>query len=66
MEASKEGRTLKDFKYGCVGYSVFLDGKDSSTDKRDSKEAELPFCVGLEVMHFFNLISDCFLSNMFQ
>ncbi|KAL9414776.1 hypothetical protein AB3S75_043110 [Citrus x aurantiifolia] len=50
LEASKEGRTLKDFKYGCVGYSVFLDNKDSSTDKRDSKEAELPFCVGLEVL----------------
>ncbi|KAJ4716611.1 Altered inheritance of mitochondria 23, mitochondrial [Melia azedarach] len=50
LEASKEGRTLKDFKYGCVGYSVFLDNKDSSTDMRDHKEAELPFCVGLEVL----------------
>ncbi|KAJ0088318.1 hypothetical protein Patl1_33107 [Pistacia atlantica] len=47
LEASKEGRTLEDFKYGCVGYSVYLDNKDSSTDKMD-KEAELPFCVGLE------------------
>ncbi|KAJ0080077.1 hypothetical protein Patl1_23419 [Pistacia atlantica] len=25
LEASKEGRTLKDFKYGCVGYLVYLD-----------------------------------------
>ncbi|XP_031271658.1 uncharacterized protein LOC116130052 [Pistacia vera] len=49
LEASKEGRSLKDFKYGCVGYSVYLDNKDSSTDKMD-KEAELPFCVGLEVL----------------
>ncbi|KAJ0078472.1 hypothetical protein Patl1_23577 [Pistacia atlantica] len=38
LEASKEGRTLKDFKYGCVGYSVYLGNKDSSTDKMD-KEA---------------------------
>ncbi|KAJ0087681.1 hypothetical protein Patl1_33095 [Pistacia atlantica] len=51
LEASKEGRTLKDFKCGCVGYSVYLDNKDSSTDKMD-KEAELPFCVGLEVMYY--------------
>ncbi|XP_039035141.1 uncharacterized protein LOC120171506 [Hibiscus syriacus] len=42
LEASKEGRTLTDFKYACVGYSVFLDNKDSSP--------ELPFCVGLEVL----------------
>ncbi|KAJ0021393.1 hypothetical protein Pint_31645 [Pistacia integerrima] len=52
LEALKEGRTLKDFKYGCVGYSVYLDNKDSSTDKMD-KEAELPFCVGLEVIFGF-------------
>ncbi|KAJ0028348.1 hypothetical protein Pint_36493 [Pistacia integerrima] len=50
LEASKEGRTLKDFKYGCVGYSVYLDNKDSSTNKMD-KEAELPFCVGLEATY---------------
>ncbi|KAK0581852.1 hypothetical protein LWI29_018749 [Acer saccharum] len=49
LEASKEGRNLKDFKYGCVGYSVYLDNKDSSTEQLD-KRAELPFCVGLEVL----------------
>ncbi|KAK2665435.1 hypothetical protein Ddye_004009 [Dipteronia dyeriana] len=49
LEASKEGRNLKDFKYGCVGYSVYLDNKDSSTEQLD-KQAELPFCVGLEVL----------------
>ncbi|XP_039038165.1 uncharacterized protein LOC120175622 [Hibiscus syriacus] len=51
LEASKEGRTLTDFKYACVGYSVFLDNKDSSADNNQSdKPAELPFCVGLEVL----------------
>ncbi|XWS54986.1 hypothetical protein CRYUN_Cryun10bG0136400 [Craigia yunnanensis] len=49
MEASKEGRTLTDFKYACVGYSVYLDSKDSSTHQSD-KHAELPFCLGLEVL----------------
>ncbi|KAL5855968.1 hypothetical protein ACOSQ3_005798 [Xanthoceras sorbifolium] len=48
LEASKEGRNLKNFKYGCVGYSVYVD-KDSSTEQLD-KQAELPFCVGLEVL----------------
>ncbi|XWS40099.1 hypothetical protein CRYUN_Cryun18bG0111000 [Craigia yunnanensis] len=49
MEASKEGRTLTDFKYACVGYSVYLDNIDSSTHRSD-KHVELPFCVGLEVL----------------
>ncbi|XP_022763184.1 uncharacterized protein LOC111308819 [Durio zibethinus] len=49
LEASKEGRTLTDFKYACVGYSVYLDNKDSSTHQ-SGKQAELPFCVGLEVL----------------
>lgn len=51
LEASKEGRTLTDFKYACVGYSVYLDNRDSSTRQSD-KNAELPFCVGLEVFAF--------------
>ncbi|XVE67055.1 hypothetical protein DITRI_Ditri08aG0129400 [Diplodiscus trichospermus] len=49
MEASKEGRTLTDFKYACVGYSVYLDNKDSSSHQPD-EHAELPICVGLEVL----------------
>ncbi|KAJ7967252.1 Altered inheritance of mitochondria 23, mitochondrial [Quillaja saponaria] len=49
LEASKEGRSLTDFKYACVGYSVYLENKDSSADPQD-KTAKLPFCVGLEVL----------------
>ncbi|KAG6605044.1 uncharacterized protein LOC111450972 [Cucurbita moschata] len=49
QEASKEGRSLTDFKYACVGYSVYLEKKGSSNDEQN-KQAELPFCVGLEVL----------------
>ncbi|KAK4585228.1 hypothetical protein RGQ29_022762 [Quercus rubra] len=50
-EASKEGRDLTDFNYGCVGYSVYLDriGKDRVADNQGAK-AELPVCVGLEIL----------------
>ncbi|KAL3730816.1 hypothetical protein ACJRO7_027788 [Eucalyptus globulus] len=49
LEATKEGRNLKDFSYACVGYSVFLEKNHQSSDAKD-KQAELPFCVGLEVL----------------
>lgn len=47
-EASKEGRSLTDFRYACVGYSVYLDQKSRSTDAQEA-QTELPVCVGLEV-----------------
>ncbi|XP_057499539.1 uncharacterized protein LOC130783798 [Actinidia eriantha] len=49
VEASKDGRSFVDFKYGCVGYSVYSAGKDPSTNGKE-KQAELPVCVGLEVL----------------
>ncbi|XP_077231230.1 uncharacterized protein LOC143864223 [Tasmannia lanceolata] len=49
VEASKEGRNLSDFKYSCVGYSVFLENKDNPAERQD-KQAELPFCVGIEFL----------------
>ncbi|XP_010503794.1 PREDICTED: uncharacterized protein LOC104780944 isoform X2 [Camelina sativa] len=48
-EASKEGRTLADFYYGCLGYSVYMTEKDSSTIKQHTK-TQLPVCVGLEIL----------------
>ncbi|XP_061972873.1 uncharacterized protein LOC133695088 isoform X2 [Populus nigra] len=48
VEASKDGRTLIDFYYGCAGYSVYVN-KDLSTDKQVAK-TELPVCVGLELL----------------
>lgn len=51
-EASKEGRTLADFYYGCLGYSVYMIDKDSSAIKQQTK-TQLPVCVGLEVCHSY-------------
>ncbi|XP_049357473.1 uncharacterized protein LOC125822139 [Solanum verrucosum] len=48
-EASKEGRSLTDFRYACVGYSVYLDQKSRSTEAQEA-QTELPVCVGLEVL----------------
>lgn len=48
MEAIQEGRNLSDFRYGCIGYSMYLDDKKSSEGKGD-KHPQLPICVGIEV-----------------
>lgn len=53
LEASREGRSLADFKYACLGYSVYVDKKNSSSDQQN-KQAELPFCVGLEVLYLYS------------
>ncbi|KAM0067821.1 hypothetical protein Hdeb2414_s0002g00065841 [Helianthus debilis subsp. tardiflorus] len=49
MEASKEGRSLADFRYGCVGYSVYPDMKNHSGNVEETQK-ELPVCVGIEVL----------------
>ncbi|KAI0514277.1 hypothetical protein KFK09_010312 [Dendrobium nobile] len=49
MEAANDGRSLSDFKYACLGYSVFMDDKDTKNEKRE-EQAELPFCAGLELL----------------
>ncbi|KAF5798547.1 hypothetical protein HanXRQr2_Chr07g0294211 [Helianthus annuus] len=49
MEASKEGRSLADFRYGCAGYSVYPDMKNHSGDVEETQK-ELPVCVGIEVL----------------
>lgn len=48
MEASKEGKILRDFRYGCIGYSLYADQKKRTPDAEQS-EPELPVCIGLEV-----------------
>ncbi|KAL9665526.1 hypothetical protein QQ045_020946 [Rhodiola kirilowii] len=47
LAATKEGRSLTDFKYGCLGYSVYLDDQKASEDTPGQK-VELPVCVGVE------------------
>ncbi|OAY83993.1 hypothetical protein ACMD2_17845 [Ananas comosus] len=59
IEAMKDGRNLSDFKYACVGYSVFLDKKGNPSDNQEN-QAELPFCVGIE--HIQSLYSPKILS----
>lgn len=53
VDASKEGRSLTDFKYACIGYSVYPDRKDHPRDVNDG-ETELPVCVGIEVSISFS------------
>ncbi|XP_031096105.1 uncharacterized protein LOC116000212 [Ipomoea triloba] len=48
-EASKEGRSLTDFRYACVGYSVYSDQNSHPTDGQETP-TELPACVGLEIL----------------
>lgn len=49
VEASKEGRSLTDFRYACVGYSVYLESKDASNDGQKPRP-ELPICSGIELL----------------
>ncbi|WVZ78522.1 hypothetical protein U9M48_026219 [Paspalum notatum var. saurae] len=49
LEALQAGRKLSDFKYGCVGYSIYLDDKETSTGLREKKpHSQLPACIGVE------------------
>ncbi|CAL5040877.1 unnamed protein product [Urochloa decumbens] len=51
QEAIQEGRNLSDFKYACVGYSVYLDDKETSMGAREKKShAKLPVCLGVELL----------------
>ncbi|KAK3009653.1 hypothetical protein RJ639_014739 [Escallonia herrerae] len=49
MEAAKEGRSLTDFRYGCVGYSIYTDNKNHPSDI-EKTPTELPVCMGFEVL----------------
>ncbi|XP_042456974.1 uncharacterized protein LOC122041385 [Zingiber officinale] len=49
LEADKEGRSLSNFKYVCVGYSVFVNSKDGSIQNQENA-TKLPFCAGLELL----------------
>ncbi|KAL6518478.1 hypothetical protein OROGR_018980 [Orobanche gracilis] len=48
-EASTAGRNLREFRYACVGYSLYEDRKGQASNGQQS-QTELPFCVGLEVL----------------
>uniref|UniRef100_A0A0A9GFD9 DUF8204 domain-containing protein n=1 Tax=Arundo donax TaxID=35708 RepID=A0A0A9GFD9_ARUDO len=51
LEAIQEGRNLSDFKYACVGYSIYLDDNENFMGKREKKaQAQLPICIGIELL----------------
>ena len=50
LEAIQEGRYLADFRHACVGYSMYLDDKETPTGIRDKARAQLPVCTGVEVI----------------
>ncbi|KAK6129584.1 hypothetical protein DH2020_036685 [Rehmannia glutinosa] len=58
MEASKEGRSLTDFRYACVGYSLYVDQKEQGSIEQET-QTELPVCAGLEVLVDRRVHSKC-------
>ncbi|KAJ3692754.1 hypothetical protein LUZ60_011849 [Juncus effusus] len=54
-EAKRQGHNLSEFKYSCIGYSVFLeniknDNNLNNNGEKSEKQVELPFCVGIEIL----------------
>ncbi|KAL3629076.1 hypothetical protein CASFOL_027137 [Castilleja foliolosa] len=50
VDVSKEGRNLTEFRYACVGYSLYEDRKGQASSKGQQTQPELPLCMGLEVL----------------
>ncbi|RLN36057.1 uncharacterized protein C2845_PM03G04140 [Panicum miliaceum] len=46
-EAMSQGHDLRQFRYGCAGYSMYVDNKDSQGGESEGKTL-LPYCRGLE------------------
>ncbi|KAL3844698.1 hypothetical protein ACJIZ3_002101 [Penstemon smallii] len=49
MEAAKEGRRLADFRYACVGYSLYTEQKKHGPGGQETR-IDLPVCIGVEVL----------------
>jgi hypothetical protein len=47
-EAMSQGHDLRQFRYGCAGYSMYVDNRDGLGGESDGKTL-LPYCRGLEV-----------------
>ncbi|KAL6656378.1 hypothetical protein ACP70R_007204 [Stipagrostis hirtigluma subsp. patula] len=48
-EAVAQGHDLRKFKYGCAGYSMFVDNRDGQGGGTEGKTL-LPYCRGLELL----------------
>ena len=44
-------RDLSYFKYACVGYSIYLDDKETSVGVHEKAHEQLPVCFGAEVIY---------------
>ncbi|PUZ71663.1 hypothetical protein GQ55_2G331700 [Panicum hallii var. hallii] len=48
-EAMSHGHDLRQFRYGCAGYSMYVDNRDSQGGESEGKTL-LPYCRGLELL----------------
>ncbi|KAJ1290539.1 hypothetical protein BS78_02G251800 [Paspalum vaginatum] len=48
-EAMAQGHDLRQFRYGCAGYSMFVDNRDGQGGESEGKTL-LPYCRGLELL----------------
>ncbi|XP_039844810.1 uncharacterized protein LOC120704476 isoform X2 [Panicum virgatum] len=44
-------RDLSYFKYACVGYSIYLDDKETSVGVHEKAHEQLPVCFGAELLN---------------
>jgi hypothetical protein len=49
-EITKNGHALPDFKYACIGYSVYKEITSSPPSPHPEDQVDLPYCVGLEFL----------------
>ncbi|KAJ1386308.1 hypothetical protein SESBI_40889 [Sesbania bispinosa] len=49
LEALKQGKNLANFKFACIGYSIYLDNKSSSADSQ-KEVPKLPISSGLQML----------------
>ncbi|KAF8700970.1 hypothetical protein HU200_033860 [Digitaria exilis] len=48
-EAMSQGHDLRKFRYGCAGYSMYVDSRDGQGGESEGKTL-LPYCRGLELL----------------
>ncbi|KAK3129628.1 hypothetical protein QOZ80_6BG0482540 [Eleusine coracana subsp. coracana] len=48
-EAASQGHDLRKFRYGCAGYSMFVENRDGQGGEGDGKTL-LPYCRGIELL----------------
>lgn len=54
-EAMSQGHDLRQFRYGCAGYSMYVDSRDGQGGESEGKTL-LPYCRGLEVVFILSCL----------